>query len=109
MNGIMLPGAVGATPPGGGITRDPVLPIHKSGHTGCGTGDCVSNSYQDYVKTKLDKLDSDFEAADSAGRHWSDEKLVAEIQKIQADIESDLLTGRVLLCARDKCGPQAWQ
>ncbi|MGD9860817.1 MAG: polymorphic toxin-type HINT domain-containing protein [Marinobacterium sp.] len=52
MNGIMLPGAVGAKPPGGGITRDPVLPIHKSGHTGCGTGDCVSNSYQDYVKAK---------------------------------------------------------
>ncbi|MGD9860812.1 MAG: polymorphic toxin-type HINT domain-containing protein [Marinobacterium sp.] len=109
LNGIMLPMNKGALPPDGGITRDPILPLHKSSHNGCGTGGCVDKSYQDYVEAKLKKLDESFETAEGAGTPWSDEKLAAEIQKVQRDIEADLLAGRVFLCAPDKCGPQAWQ
>lgn len=100
----------GALPPGGGITRDPILPLHKSSHNGCGTGGCVDKSYQDYVEAKLEELDESFLAAKEAGTPWSDEQLAAEIQKIQRDIEADLLAGRVLLCKPGSgCEPQVWQ
>ncbi len=107
-NGIMLPSSVGAKAPDGGISREAQLPIHKSGHTGCDTGGCVGKSYQDYVEDKLDDLDVRYRSAVKSNKPWSDERLAVEIQKIQRDIESDLLDGRVLLC-KSGCEPQSWK
>ncbi len=107
-NGIMLPTKVGAQAPDGGISRDAILPIHKSGHTGCDTGGCVGKSYQDYVKDKLNDLDERYELARDLNEPWSDERLASEIYKVQQDIAADLLNGKVQLC-KSGCEPQSWQ
>ncbi len=108
LNGIMLPSKVGAKAPGGGISRDATLPIHKSGHTGCDTGGCVGKSYQDYVKDKLNDLDQEYLEAKRSNNPWDDKRLASEIHKVQRDIETDLIAGKVQLC-KVGCEPQVWR
>lgn len=103
-NGLMLPTKVGATPPNGGVALPTNLPLHKSGHTGGGTG-LGDENYHKYVEAKLDKV---WEAYRDDGQSWSAERMKSEIAKMQAQITKDLMDGKVTLC-KSGCEPQPWK